>query len=91
LDVYSFAILFPSLLHLVTEILAWFPKLIILYKVKQASKALQSEMVEILHGLQLCISFLAHIGKKISPRSGTGVIQNMRLSVCVSAKKCRNF
>ena len=52
----------------------------------------RSEMVEISHSLQLCITFPTHIGKKkiFTPHSGAGVIRacvSVRLSVCAWPRK----
>ena len=65
---------------------------VILHEVKRASEASEasrSEMVEISRSLQLCMSFLPHIGKKnfFSPLVVQGSFGNVCVSVRPSQRK----
>ena len=78
-----------SYLHVEVSVYEYCNLDLILHEVKRASEASRSEMVEISHSLQLCMSFPTHIGKKKNflPPSGTGVIQKC-LCVCASVRLC---
>ena len=66
---------------------------LILHEVKRASEASEasrSEMVEISHSLQLCITFPTHIGKKffLPPIVVQGSFGHVCLCVCASVCLC---